>query len=515
MSKYGSLLSPPGLDCPTNLTIMLPTAAPDHQPSASAPVPPHQLPMPPFDGGDSAANKKATNVLFYNGTTGAGDTGSAGAPPNTNNNDSTFNLLRRLANSQFQSYNTALTVTVVVGCFLLLLNVLIFAGIYYQREKRVKETRQKDELVELDSQYGTGTTTTGESLGGGGGMLSGRSPSQGSEKSGHKGGGGGAGMADGGTTTLSRKGSFQSVRNFGNFNEYRCYDEKNFQQQQQLGHHHHFGSRHHLHHHSHGSLNRKYLVDVCHNASGSVVDLPPMEVYSGGGRDAADCSTGTAMSRELSVSSSHIAHSNNNIHSHHNHQNGGLQQQQLHHQHHHVCPSSRRQSMVTEGTQSDPISLQELEYETNKKTKSQNNNKKGPKKRESAFDVSESRSTDRATGTQTENCGDDREDEYPRRGHEDDEDEEEEEEEEEDDEEELEDDESPGIPDPPPPPRSILTGGILRTASSTGVDSNCSPQTSHNSGMVTISANSSSSHAGTSSTPSATKKRVQIQEISV
>ncbi|XP_011500600.1 PREDICTED: neuroligin-1 [Ceratosolen solmsi marchali] len=45
------------------------------------------------------------------------------------------NLLRKLATSHYQSYTTALTVTIAVGVFLLLLNILIFAGIYHQRDK--------------------------------------------------------------------------------------------------------------------------------------------------------------------------------------------------------------------------------------------------------------------------------------------------------------------------------------------------------------------------------------------
>jgi hypothetical protein len=45
------------------------------------------------------------------------------------------NLLRKLASSHYQSYTTALTVTIAVGVFLLLLNILIFAGIYHQRDK--------------------------------------------------------------------------------------------------------------------------------------------------------------------------------------------------------------------------------------------------------------------------------------------------------------------------------------------------------------------------------------------
>lgn len=35
----------------------------------------------------------------------------------------------------FAAYSTALSVTVAIGCSLLLLNVLIFAGVYYQRDK--------------------------------------------------------------------------------------------------------------------------------------------------------------------------------------------------------------------------------------------------------------------------------------------------------------------------------------------------------------------------------------------
>ncbi|XP_050675567.1 neuroligin-1 [Leptidea sinapis] len=58
-------------------------------------------------------------------------------------------LLRRLASSHYQSYTAALTVTIAVGCFLLLLNVLIFAGIYHQRGTRPR--RSKDDLTEAGS----------------------------------------------------------------------------------------------------------------------------------------------------------------------------------------------------------------------------------------------------------------------------------------------------------------------------------------------------------------------------
>lgn len=82
----------------------------------------------------------------------------------TNNNNM---LLRRLADSQFQSYATALTVTVTVGCLLLLLNVLIFAGIYYQREKQVNDSMKKDELQTTATNSVTNSTSDTMDVGGG------------------------------------------------------------------------------------------------------------------------------------------------------------------------------------------------------------------------------------------------------------------------------------------------------------------------------------------------------------
>ncbi|KAK0163026.1 hypothetical protein PV327_006740 [Microctonus hyperodae] len=50
------------------------------------------------------------------------------------------NLLRKFASNHYQSYTTALTVTIAVGIFLLLLNILIFAGIYHQRDRNAAAT---------------------------------------------------------------------------------------------------------------------------------------------------------------------------------------------------------------------------------------------------------------------------------------------------------------------------------------------------------------------------------------
>lgn len=56
--------------------------------------------------------------------------------------DEDVNLLERLANRHYYSYTAALGVTVGVGCLLLLLNMLIFAGIYYQRGRDRRKDRQ-------------------------------------------------------------------------------------------------------------------------------------------------------------------------------------------------------------------------------------------------------------------------------------------------------------------------------------------------------------------------------------
>lgn len=78
-------------------------------------------------------------------------------PPNntvqasTNKNFNNNNLLKKLASSHYQSYTTALTVTIAVGCFLLLLNILIFAGIYHQRDRGNKKKKKQKELLETGS----------------------------------------------------------------------------------------------------------------------------------------------------------------------------------------------------------------------------------------------------------------------------------------------------------------------------------------------------------------------------
>lgn len=45
------------------------------------------------------------------------------------------------ANAGYAAYSTALSVTIAIGCSLLILNVLIFAGVYYQRDKTRLEVK--------------------------------------------------------------------------------------------------------------------------------------------------------------------------------------------------------------------------------------------------------------------------------------------------------------------------------------------------------------------------------------
>lgn len=46
---------------------------------------------------------------------------------------------------QYGAYSTALSVTIAIGCSLLILNVLIFAGVYYQRDKQRMELKRRFE----------------------------------------------------------------------------------------------------------------------------------------------------------------------------------------------------------------------------------------------------------------------------------------------------------------------------------------------------------------------------------
>lgn len=68
--------------------------------------------------------------------------------------NTTENTLANLEAAGYAAYSTALSVTIAIGCSLLILNVLIFAGVYYQRDKsksRTKQTRFNEKHFETIS----------------------------------------------------------------------------------------------------------------------------------------------------------------------------------------------------------------------------------------------------------------------------------------------------------------------------------------------------------------------------
>lgn len=70
------------------------------------------------------------------------------APTATNIANSTSDTLAGYEAAGYAAYSTALSVTIAIGCSLLILNVLIFAGVYYQRDKTRLEVKT------LQKQYG-------------------------------------------------------------------------------------------------------------------------------------------------------------------------------------------------------------------------------------------------------------------------------------------------------------------------------------------------------------------------
>ena len=122
---------------PTTTTTTTTAAPPPTTSTRTAPV---------TDAASSSGSSSTTTECPPNVTTNTASTGR----PNHNHN-----LLRKLASSHYQSYTTALTVTIAVGCFLLLLNILIFAGIYHQRDRGGSGghfgDKKKEELAEAGS----------------------------------------------------------------------------------------------------------------------------------------------------------------------------------------------------------------------------------------------------------------------------------------------------------------------------------------------------------------------------
>jgi len=61
--------------------------------------------------------------------------------PTTLANASSDTLASGFEAAGYAAYSTALSVTIAIGCSLLILNVLIFAGVYYQRDKTRLEVK--------------------------------------------------------------------------------------------------------------------------------------------------------------------------------------------------------------------------------------------------------------------------------------------------------------------------------------------------------------------------------------
>ncbi|XP_046393228.1 neuroligin-1-like [Ischnura elegans] len=64
----------------------------------------------------------------------------------------------------FAAYSTALSVTIAIGCSLLILNVLIFAGVYYQRDKHRLEAKKRSEngrMPNISGEVGDSASSSG------------------------------------------------------------------------------------------------------------------------------------------------------------------------------------------------------------------------------------------------------------------------------------------------------------------------------------------------------------------
>lgn len=153
MIDFPGSVRPQTMQRPTNVghVISNPPPASTRAPIASTSAPTTSTTSQPTPKSDTALqatttecppNSTSTNSLSNSITTSNGG--------NNNNN----NLLRKLASSHYQSYTTALTVTIAVGCFLLLLNILIFAGIYHKRDRSKRDrfgNKKKEDLAEAGS----------------------------------------------------------------------------------------------------------------------------------------------------------------------------------------------------------------------------------------------------------------------------------------------------------------------------------------------------------------------------
>lgn len=134
--------------------------------------PPKQTPRERM--GSSGYNSLNTSIVMMNltapatskATSNSQSTASKAHPPNTIATDDSSEAGAGGSTQEdgFAAYSTALSVTIAIGCSLLILNVLIFAGVYYQRDKTRLNDSQHHHQHKKRSENGGGGS-------GGGGQM--------------------------------------------------------------------------------------------------------------------------------------------------------------------------------------------------------------------------------------------------------------------------------------------------------------------------------------------------------
>lgn len=91
--------------------------------------------------------------------------GPGGYNHHQNLQNSSTDTLASLEAAGYAAYSTALSVTIAIGCSLLILNVLIFAGVYYQRDKTRLEVKSLQQQQQQGGGGGRGGQNTGMNSG--------------------------------------------------------------------------------------------------------------------------------------------------------------------------------------------------------------------------------------------------------------------------------------------------------------------------------------------------------------
>ena len=96
---------------------------------------------------------------------------TSNATSNASNSSSVADVTGNALNSDSAIYSTALSVTIAIGCSLLILNVLTFAGLYYRRDRR-----RQAQANHLQSSLGDCLQASGSGISGPGGSGRPRTP---------------------------------------------------------------------------------------------------------------------------------------------------------------------------------------------------------------------------------------------------------------------------------------------------------------------------------------------------